>query len=343
MDIDEFLDKEFQQGNVEEEKLSDKEDSSSAITEEEKDIIKHFFDLWQKVSESKFKWDNDLYTDLNKTGEQVKERLDKLSSKIKRDKKAIRLLIVKATNELKNKNYEAATKLYSELSDMRSSFPKAFLEEKKELNKEMFQLYEKLHDQIDSKFINDFKDSIAHVHNLVRNSFDSFGNGDVEKAKNLYGKAIDIYNNLPNGFLSQKMEISSQLLRLYKDLSIQTQIKKLQKHLSNKPGTGFDDNNVEDNELEELEGVIKERNLKRSKISEKYSKISSELGPLPQGHTIKDKTLLQRLVARKIDRAKVNLKRGLYRETKKNIDAVLKVDPGNVEANEILNELPVEY
>ncbi|MCH8329611.1 MAG: hypothetical protein IIB81_04435, partial [Nanoarchaeota archaeon] len=321
MDIDEFLDKEIQA-----EKKEDTEEKPVAIevTKEEKDTIKHYFELWSKISEEKFKWDKELYTELDKSAKKVRERLDKLLPTIGREKDIIKQLIGKALKELEIGKYESATRLYSEISDMRNSLPDFLLEEKKELNKEIFQLYEKLHDQIDSKFINDFKDSIARVHNLVRNSFDSFGNGDIEKAKNLYEKALDIYNNLPNGFLSQKIEISNQLIRLYKDLSLQIQIKSLQKQLSKKPYLNYKG----DDELGELEEVIKERNLERAKISEKYAKVSSLFATSPEEmHILKNRTLLQGLIARKLNRAKVNLKRGLYLEAKKNIDAVLKINP----------------
>ena len=54
-------------------------------------------------------------------------------------------------------------------------------------------------------------------------------------------------------------------------------------------------------------------------------------------------TLLSGLVGRKLDRAKINMKKGLFLEAKKNVDAILKVDPDNEEANEILNSIPAEY
>ena len=66
-----------------------------------------------------------------------------------------------------NKKYDAATELYSEIGDMRSKIPEFMLEEKKELNSEIFSLYEKLHSNIDVKFIKDFKASLLEVDNLI--------------------------------------------------------------------------------------------------------------------------------------------------------------------------------
>jgi uncharacterized protein HemY len=53
--------------------------------------------------------------------------------------------------------------------------------------------------------------------------------------------------------------------------------------------------------------------------------------------------LLNRLVSRKLERAKINLERGLYLEAKKNIDSILKVDPNNTEAKQLLNTVPSGY
>ena len=75
MDIDEFLDKEIQV----------KEEEKPALiltTNEENGAIKHYFELWNKVSDAKFKWDNNIYVELNKTTKKVKEKLDETRIKV---------------------------------------------------------------------------------------------------------------------------------------------------------------------------------------------------------------------------------------------------------------------
>lgn len=337
MDIDEFLDKEIQS-----EKKEDTEEKPVAIevTKEETDSVKHYFDLWSKISEQKFKWDNALYAELNKSAEKVSEKLDKLLPTVEREKKIIKQLIDKAFNELERGKYESATRLYSEISDMKNSFPDFLLEEKKELNKEIFQLYEKLHDQIDSKFIKDFNESIAKVDSLLKNSFSSIKIGRVEAAKNFYENALEIYRTLPNGFLAQKLELGKGLLTLYKELSIQSQISKLQLQLAKKSTQGFKFRSAEDN-INLISDIIKTK----VKISEKRLSKFSELGATsPQeGLQVHNKTLLTRLVSRKLDRAKINLKKGLNLEAKKNINAILRVDPDNAEAKQLLADLDLSY
>jgi len=320
MDIDQFLDQEIQAQQKED---VEKEVEHIEVPKEEKDDVKYYFGLWKKVSEAKFKWDPDLYSELDKATAKVKENLDASLLTVEREKTAIKRLIGGALRELKHDNYEAATKLYSEISDMRNKFPDFLLEEKKEINKEIFQLYRKLHDQIDSKFINDFKESIEKINNFVKDAF-SHLHFDIDKAKNFYEKGLEIYKDLPNGFMSQKLELGTQLLTLYKDLSVQTQIENLQKQLSRGAGYKYTSG---DERLKRLSQIIKKRHIESALT-------------IPGK---KSETLLPRLIERKLDRAKVNLQKGLYREAKKNIEAIIKVDPDNIEANELLNKLPAEY
>ena len=107
---------------------------------------------------------------------------------IKQDKSPslIKRLIGKALNELKNNNYENATKLYSEITDMLNNFPEFFLEEKKALNREIFHIHEKLKDNIDSKFIEDTRRSIIKVDVLIREAFSKFKVGNIEDSKKIY-------------------------------------------------------------------------------------------------------------------------------------------------------------
>ena len=192
MDIDEFLDKELQSENRQEakEKAAEKPEMEE-VSDEKKDSIKRFLDLWNKISEAKFKWDEKVYNEINGAGEGIKKELDNITLAVERQKKAIKRLIGKALSEIENKGYDAAANLYSEISDMRDKIPEFMLEEKKDLNNEIFVLYEKLHNNIDAKFIKDFKASILETDGFINDSSSAMGTGDVEKSKVLYEKALE--------------------------------------------------------------------------------------------------------------------------------------------------------
>ena len=341
MDIDEFLDKELQtESPIEKKENIESKPKPVEVTKEEKDIVKHYFELWNKVFEEKFKWDGELFIELNKSAKKVKENLDNLLPTIERKKDIVKQLIEKAFNELEKGDYESATRLYSEISDMRNSLPDFLLEERKEFNREIFQLYERLHDKVDSKFINDSNESIAKIGNLTKNSFSSLSIGKLEAAKDFYEKALELYRTLPNGFLAQKIELGDGLLALYKELSLYSQIIKLQQQLTRKSIQGYKFRDSDDN-LKLVSEIIKNK----VKASEEKLSQFSDLGATSseEEKRLHNKTLMTRLIARKLDRAKINLKKGLYLEAKKNINAILKVDPKNAEAKKLLDSMPVEY
>ena len=331
MDIDEFLDKELQSENRQEakEKAAEKPEMEE-VSDEKKDSIKRFLDLWNKISEAKFKWDEKVYNEINGAGEGIKKELDNITLAVERQKKAIKRLIGKALSEIENKGYDAAANLYSEISDMRDKIPEFMLEEKKDLNNEIFVLYEKLHNNIDAKFIKDFKASILEADGFINDSSSAMGTGDVEKSKVLYEKALESYRALPNGFLQKKIELGRKLLGLYKELSIRTQIYGLQEQL----GIGsFSYANAD--RLKTLSEMVK----KRSSYGDDLASATSMNEP---GH-VPSKALLNSLIARKLERARINLEKELYEDARKNLDAVLKVDPRNADARELLSKIPLRH
>jgi len=298
------------------------EDGANGKTIDQNGSIKLYFDLWKKISEAKFNWNYDLYSKLDNTADKVKQELVNSTLIIERKKIAIKTLISQAFAELRNNNYNGAAQLYSQISDMWNKFPDYFLEEKKEFNKDIFQLFEQLHDQIDSKFIIDFKTSLENINVFISDAF-SHLSIDIDKAKNFYEKALKLYNNIPRGFLPQKLELGRQLLILYKDLSVQTRIGSLQEQLSRKPaGNTY---NIGEDKIDRLSEIFRKKNNKSLERSGRD-----------------DETLFRQLRERKLDQSKENMKRGLYLEAKSTIDAILKIDPNDGMAKELSNKIPIE-
>ena len=211
---------------------------------------------------------------------------------------------------------------------MRDKIPEFMLEEKKDLNNEIFVLYEKLHNNIDAKFIKDFKESILEVDNLLNDSSSAIATGDIEKSKAMYGKALERYRALPDGFLQKKIELGSKLLSLYKELSIRTQIYGLQEQLGIE---NFSYANAD--RLRKLSEMVRNRGSSNSAVNAPISE---------QGH-VPSKALLNSLIARKLERAKINIEKEIYEDARKNLDAVLKVDPRNTEAKELLSRIPLRH
>lgn len=335
MDIDDFLDKEAsteQKEEIGEEappfKYIKKEipaEADAGAEEGFSSLEKRYLSLWSSVSKEKFLWNNELYKEISRLGNELGKTMEQLSLNIYSKKSMIKQLINRANKELENKNHEAALNLYSKLVDIRNKIPDVFIEEKKEVNSGIFRIYETLHELVDEKFINNFKDSIIRVDTLIRNSFLSIENGAIEPAEKFYEEALEMYKNLPNGLLLQRIKLGNSLLALYKELSIHTQIKILQGQLNHgKTNRAYKHPGEHGNQLERLSEITEHNRKKQG------SKI-------PHNHS---ENLLSKLIKRKLERAGINLQKGFYVDAKKNAESVLKLDPNNNHAKKILAKMP---
>lgn len=326
MDIDEFLEREMKGEGKEE----GKDKPIHQATQEEAPVInvegsiKHFLELWGKISELKLKWDSKLYKEIIGTKEKAQQELYKAAVNLDRDKKAIKKLIGKALDEMDKGSYEEASHIYSDISKMKDSLPDFMAEEKRELNSEILAIYQKLHNGMDNKLIADSKKVANTIDLSINDAALSLAAGDLEKAKVLYEKIVESYKALPNGIMQKKLELGERMLKLYKDLSIQAEINELQQELSTKPNTY---NNVY--------GRLKE-------LSAQSQGFAETINPPLIEKSMEDRGLLNRLVSRKLERARFNLKKELYIEAKRNLESVLKVDPDNREARKLLSSIPIK-
>ena len=349
MDIDEFLDKEIQakekeepnkeavfikdtQNTGEDEKLTPKyaEDGLNSLE-------KQYFELWDRISKNNLLWDDSLYKSITASGSAIKEITEKLLLKTQNERKAIKEIIGKANKELENKNLEAALNLYSKLIDIRNGIPDAFFEEKKDINYEIFLLYQKLHEQIDLKFINDLKENLAKVESFTDNSLSSIKSGKLEQAKNFYQQALEMYKSLPKGFLLRKAELGNKLLVLYKELSIHIQIQELQQQLGNL-GRSYLYHLKDDHNLQKLAEIVK--HYKEQKTDLKMPRNLALKSARGEEKHHRRKNLLKKLIERKLERANISLQKGFYVDARKNLQSVLRLDPQNKEAKAMLGKMP---
>ena len=347
MDIDKFLDKELKEQIDTEvkaefgDKLSPAQVPEQAPELTEKGEVKYegsinqFFGLWDKISELKLKWDPNLYDELKGTAEKAKQELYKASINFERQKKDIKHLIGKALDEIDKKDYDSAKKHFDEVSGMLEKLPDFLMDQKKEIGREIFALSQKLHEGMDRKFTSDFWGSALKIENFLKDALLCFNAANLEKAKVLYEKALEEYKGLPKGFTQKKLELGSNLLKLYKELSIQMQINELQQQLSI---SGSSYKGIDGYErLKQISDITSAKNpILNATLPGNF-----KLAPAASMALSSDRALLNRLILRKLDRARVNLKKDLYAEAKRNLEAVLRVDPENKEAKKLLGSVPI--
>jgi len=348
MDIDEFLDKETQGAK--------KEDKEMVITQpyaEFKDakpsgfpdagktgsleaLEKNYLGMWDRISKDNLGWSSSLYADIAKTGDEIKKALSLMSSKINGEKISIKRLIGSAKNALERKNYGEALRLYSDIISIRNGMPNAFFEEKRELNREILPFYARLSEQIDIKFIEDFNYSAAKADSLISSSFSGIGKNNIADAKSFYQEALEIYKSLPQGFLMRKIELGSRLIALYKELSILMQIENLQHQLSHERTNGSYQHAAADESIKHLPEISSYK--KEAHAGSRKQAAISGLRHISEGHG--SKSLLDRMISRRLEKANASMSKGLYPDARKNIESVLRLDPQNKDAKGMLKKLP---
>jgi hypothetical protein len=327
MDIDEFLDRELKETAKGDNTPIEGTESDPKINDNGR--IKGYITLLGRISSSKLKWDSKLYSETKKSEENLRQDIDKLYSEVSKTKRSIKHMVGQALDKINNKEYDSATRIFSDISKIRDTIPDAFLEERKELNREIFLLHQKLHDAIDKKFINDLNLSLENLSNLIKNCNLSMDAGDIAKAKLLYSKSQEEFAKLPGGFLSKKVEVGNSLTQLYKHLSIQSEIEDLQLQISHIPQA------ARRTSIDKVSDIASKSNITG------LSKNIGSQSTIPDIN-ISNQPLLKKLIARKIDRAKANLKKDMFDEAKRNLDSILKVDPTNRDAKKLIAEIPVK-
>ena len=362
MDIDEFLDKEAKETFEEAKPIEDKSKKIEAETKglklEHPDIIqevkkyvkkddyfneinlalekndfgtaeKIYYGLWAKLI-GNLLWDKDIYTDLVKIGGEMREALNEVYSEANKKKALAQDLLDKSKESIARGNHQAALNLYSELTDLHNEMPAFLYEEKRKMHNEILRLYMELKEKIDSIFLNNFNASLSRIKRMVNDTKSGLKNADSDNAKNIYLDIVKIYNNLPAGFLSEKISVAGDILELYKEISITLEIKELEGQLGieriQKMQSAAEKFYKESFQMQKLKEISLQRKVGLAKSTKK---------PLEKaGKGVELKNLL---IKRRMDMAKLKIGKGLYDDTRKDIESILRLDPDNAEAKNMLN------
>ena len=213
MDMDEFLEKEAGQKESEPPKaeaakpIAPEKPKEAPVPVNTEGSIGQLQQFWSKISDAKLKWDSKLYNEVVETAEKAKQELYKASISFDKEKKSIKYLIGKALDSLDKKNYDEAGRLHSDINSARDKLPDFLMEEKKELDKEIFALSQKLHEGMNRAFTSNFWTAVNKIEAGIKDAFLSFDAADLERTKSLYEQALQDFKSLPNGFTQKKIGI----------------------------------------------------------------------------------------------------------------------------------------
>lgn len=203
-----------------------KKPGKSAISRAE--IIYH--KIWSKLVNNAA-WNREIYDNLLKVGTQIKNAMSVDYSEAIKKKNLIESLIQKARGHLAQRDYQLALDQYSELIDIHQEIPPFLINEKRILHKEILNLYVELKDKMDSDLMNTFEASTTKIKQMIGNARILIKKADFESAKSIYLDIVDTFTNLPPTFLSQKVDLGSKILELYKEVGISLEIKRLESQL----------------------------------------------------------------------------------------------------------------
>mgnify|MGYP001599766470 FL=1 len=248
MDIDEFLDRETSELGLAAEKV---EKSETITTEKEnlepstlfesinaflikgnlEEAEQAFVQLWHLLLEQKLKWNKELYEQLLSLTRQFSSILNRAYVEVKRKADYVYQLLNKARTAIREGKKDVPFKIYAEVQEINNSIPNTFFEEKRIIQEQITDFYKELRNTTDNELLKRVSSLIQELEHLILRIENSIRSNDTVNAIVNYNKCIELYNQVPEGFLRHKTSIGMRILEIYKILSIFTEISNLQKAL----------------------------------------------------------------------------------------------------------------
>ena len=344
MDIDEFLDREI--GDLDNSSNTDKASSDSLdnpskemlssgalsadaganLTKANLEGAEHSYDqLWRVLMQQNLKWNKDLYDQLSGLSKQFSSTLSQAFGEMKNKAGRVYELISRARSFLNEGKKDMALKMYSQLQEISNSIPNAFFQEKRAVQEQVNALYRDVVSATDAELIKKVLTILQEISQGIERINSSMMSGDIESASAAYIKCIELYNQVPEGFLKDKNPAGMRLLDIYRSLSISTEISGLQKQLGQQQ-VQF--------KQQPVKTFIKTDAAKppypRQPQARQFEiKSSNEIRNAIKANPPKQPDTL---LKRKREHAKKNIKKGFYNEAWKDIEEALQADPDDVES-----------
>lgn len=321
MDIDEFLDRELSDLGI-----TNKNESPSSIEVSEfkedfkpspsfdaiksnlskgnlKEAQQPYEQLWHMLLLQKLKWNKEIYGQLSVLSKLFLSALNDSFNEAKRNANHVYELINRARASLREGKNQLAFKLYAEIKEVSDSVPNVFFEEKKIIEERVMDFYKELMITTDNELINRVSALIQEIYQLIEKIELSIRANDLTNAITNYNKCIELFNQVPEGFLRYKNSAGMRLLDIYKTLSIYTEMMSLQKEFG--------------------QGISQPQ--QRSKQANATAQTAANMN---------EPTKSMMLSAKK-EHAKKNIEHGFYNEAYRDIQEAFQIDPNDAEAKAI--------
>ena len=269
-----------------------------------------YVQLWRILIEQKLKWDKEIYEQLSILSRQFSSVLDNAYNEVKRKADHVYELISRARSALKEGKRDVPFKLYSEVEEINNSIPNVFFEEKKIIQEQIMEFYKELRNTTDNELVKRVSALLQEISWLIDKINNSIRANDIINAIVNYNRCIDLYNQVPEGFLRHKNSAGIRLLEIYKSLSIYTEISNLQKQLAQQPSQ---------------QPLQFQQQTQQQTQHNSFVQISQQMSASTKSM----------LLSAKKERAKKNIEKGFYNEASKDIQEALQLEPNDAEAKSI--------
>lgn len=342
MDIDDFLDRELSELGLE---TSNSEAATSEMSRIKGDfeasplvenvrahLLKGNIDLaeqsyaqlWVSLFQQKLKWNKELYEQLSALNKLFQSALNRSFDATKAKAERITDLISRGRAALKEGKKDMPFKIYGEIEEISASIPNAFFEQKRQVQEHAMEYYRDLRNSTDNELMSRVAALLQELIRLIEKINFSIARNDMVNALLNYNKSLELYNQVPEGFLRHKNSVAIRLLQSYKSLSIYNEITNLQKELIV---------NIQKPE------VIQKPDVPKNLVEFPtilHQDIKSEFQAPQQTYSqVPDAKSNKVLLKDKKERAKKNIEKGFYSEASKDIEEALSIEPNDVEAKAI--------
>lgn len=337
MDIDEFLDRELSDLGLNTEKAQDTTEPDSGEAKPSSDGAKsisgkaslekaeeEYVQLWHVLMQQKLKWNKEIYDQLTALSRQFSGVLSQAYNELKKKADAIYALISRAKAAFQEGKKDMPFKIYAEIQEINNSIPNIFFEEKKMIQDQIINFYNELRSKTDNELIGRTYALAQQINQLIGGINAAISNNDMAKAMADYGRCVELYTQVPEGFLHYKSSAGIRILEIYKNLSIYSEISVLHKQLGQQqPSWRQYPKQTKPGEALAAKSPVKTKAINLP---------ASQPQPAAQASAAGASAAREDLLAKKRERAKKNIAKGFYNEASKDVEEALQIEPADAES-----------
>ncbi|MBS3119764.1 hypothetical protein J4475_02980 [Candidatus Woesearchaeota archaeon] len=135
--------------------------------------------------------------------------------------------------ELSASEGQAAVETYKHIKEVFDSMPQGFTGQKTELQDQILKLYDQLTLLVRESSSGTFSQKMAQIQETMSHAQSMFKNKQLELAEGYYRRAVQLYGELPAGFLERKMAVRARIMDFYKQILLEHDQKVLEGYEEN--------------------------------------------------------------------------------------------------------------